>query len=379
MTALLGAQFDTSLEKTALALLPHLRGAFCFVFMDENTLYAARDPQGIRPLVIGRLERGWVVASETAALDIVGASYVREVAPGEMIAIDADGLRSTTFAEPEPKGCVFEYVYLARPDTTIAGREVYESRVEMGRQLAREFPVDADMVMPTPESGTPAAIGYAEESGIPYGMGLVKNAYVGRTFIAPSQTIRQLGIRLKLNPLKPVIKGKRLIVIDDSIVRGNTQRALVRMLREAGAAEVHVRISSPPVRWPCFYGIDFATRAELIANGLVVDEIATSLGADSLGYISEDGMIAATGQPRENLCTACFTGRYPVELPAEDRLGKGLLELQLPVEFGGVDPTTVGTADLGQDESIDLARTNPDGVSPAGGAAVSPARRHTSN
>ena len=379
MTALLGAQFDTSLEKTALALLPHLRGAFCFVFMDENTLYAARDPQGIRPLVIGRLERGWVVASETAALDIVGASYVREVAPGEMIAIDADGLRSTTFAEPEPKGCVFEYVYLARPDTTIAGREVYESRVEMGRQLAREFPVDADMVMPTPESGTPAAIGYAEESGIPYGMGLVKNAYVGRTFIAPSQTIRQLGIRLKLNPLKPVIKGKRLVVIDDSIVRGNTQRALVRMLREAGAAEVHVRISSPPVRWPCFYGIDFATRAELIANGLVVDEIATSLGADSLGYISEDGMIAATGQPRENLCTACFTGRYPVELPAEDRLGKGLLELQLPVEFGGVDPTTVGTADLGQDESIDLARTNPDGVSPAGGAAVSPARRHTSN
>ena len=249
----------------------------------------------------------------------------------------------------------------------------------MGRQLAREFPVDADMVMPTPESGTPAAIGYAEESGIPYGMGLVKNAYVGRTFIAPSQTIRQLGIRLKLNPLKPVIKGKRLVVIDDSIVRGNTQRALVRMLREAGAAEVHVRISSPPVRWPCFYGIDFATRAELIANGLVVDEIATSLGADSLGYISEDGMIAATGQPRENLCTACFTGRYPVELPAEDRLGKGLLELQLPVEFGGVDPTTVGTADLGQDESIDLARTNPDGVSPAGGAAVSPARRHTSN
>ena len=379
MTALLGARFDTSLEKTALALLPHLRGAFCFVFMDENTLYAARDPQGIRPLVIGRLERGWVVASETAALDIVGASYVREVAPGEMIAIDADGLRSTTFAEPEPKGCVFEYVYLARPDTTIAGREVYESRVEMGRQLAREFPVDADMVMPTPESGTPAAIGYAEESGIPYGMGLVKNAYVGRTFIAPSQTIRQLGIRLKLNPLKPVIKGKRLVVIDDSIVRGNTQRALVRMLREAGAAEVHVRISSPPVRWPCFYGIDFATRAELIANGLAVDEIATSLGADSLGYISEDGMIAATGQPRENLCTACFTGRYPVELPAEDRLGKGLLELQLPVEFGGVDPTTVGTADLGQDESIDLARTNPDGVSPAGGAAVSPARRHTSN
>jgi amidophosphoribosyltransferase len=197
-------------------------------------------------------------------------SYVREVEPGEMIIVDEDGLRSQRFAEPTPKGCVFEYVYLARPDTTINGRVVHEARVEMGRALAREHPVEADLVMPTPESGTPAAIGYAQESGIPYGQGLVKNSYVGRTFIAPSQTIRQLGIRLKLNPLKDVIKGKRLVVVDDSIVRGNTQRALVRMLREAGAAEVHVRISSPPVRWPCFYGIDFATRAELIATGLGV-------------------------------------------------------------------------------------------------------------
>lgn len=371
VTTLLGScDPELSLEEAALKVLPQLRGAFCFVFMDENTLYAARDPQGIRPLVIGRLERGWVVASETAALDIVGASFVREVAPGEMIAVDSDGLRSMTFAQPEPKGCVFEYVYLARPDTTIAGREVYESRVEMGRQLAREFPVDADMVMPTPESGTPAAIGYAEESGIPYGMGLVKNAYVGRTFIAPSQTIRQLGIRLKLNPLKPIIKGKRLVVIDDSIVRGNTQRALVRMLREAGAAEVHVRISSPPVRWPCFYGIDFATRAELIANGLNVDEIATSIGADSLGYISAEGMIAATEQAPQNLCSACFTGEYPIELPTSDRLGKNLLELQLPVEFEGVDPTDVGTADL--------VRTSPDGVAATGGGTVSPVNKHTS-
>ncbi|KLO62200.1 amidophosphoribosyltransferase [Dermacoccus sp. PE3] len=367
VTTLLGSHPELSLEETALKVLPQLRGAFCFTFIDENTLYAARDPQGIRPLVIGRLDRGWVVASETAALDIVGASFVREVNPGEMIAIDSDGLRSTMFAKPEPKGCVFEYVYLARPDTTISGREVYESRVEMGRQLAREFPVDADMVMPTPESGTPAAIGYAEESGIPYGMGLVKNAYVGRTFIAPSQTIRQLGIRLKLNPLKPIIKGKRLVVVDDSIVRGNTQRALVRMLREAGALEVHVRISSPPVRWPCFYGIDFATRAELIANGANVEEICTSIGADSLGYISPEGMMAATQQEPENLCSACFTGEYPVELPSSGRLGKDLLELQLPVEFAGADPTDVGTADL--------ARTNPDGVSPlAGGGAVDPSR-----
>ena len=333
VTALLTDDPDRTLEAAALDVLPQLRGAFCFVFMDENTLYAARDPQGIRPLVLGRLERGWVVASETAALDIVGASLIREVEPGELVTIDADGLRTQRFAEADPKGCVFEYVYLARPDTTITGRGVHEARVEMGRRLAREHPVEADLVIPTPESGTPAAIGYAQESGIPYGQGLVKNSYVGRTFIAPSQTIRQLGIRLKLNPLKDVIRGKRLVVVDDSIVRGNTQRALVRMLREAGAAEVHVRISSPPVRWPCFYGIDFATRAELIATGLGVEEVRSSIGADTLGYISEEAMVASTGQPRERLCTACFSGVYPIELPARDRLGKSLFEL--PMEVNG--------------------------------------------
>lgn len=213
----------------------------------------------------------------------------------------------------------------------------------MGRTLAREHPVEADMVMPTPESGTPAAIGFAQESGIPYGQGLVKNSYVGRTFIAPSQTIRQLGIRLKLNPLREVIRGKRLVVVDDSIVRGNTQRALVRMLREAGAAEVHVRISSPPVRWPCFYGIDFATRAELIATGIGVEEVRTSIGADSLGYISEEGMVAATEQPRSALCTACFTGDYPIELPHESRLGKNLFE-PLPLDVEGVSTGVAGGA-----------------------------------
>ncbi|HQH07081.1 MAG TPA: amidophosphoribosyltransferase [Phycicoccus sp.] len=332
VTALLADDPHRSLEEAALDVLPRLRGAFCFVFMNEHTLYAARDPQGIRPLVLGRLDRGWVVASETAALDIVGASLIREIEPGEMLAIDEDGLRSKRFAPKDPKGCVFEYVYLARPDTTINGRGVHESRVEMGRTLAREHPVEADMVMPTPESGTPAAIGYAQESGIPYGQGLVKNAYVGRTFIAPSQTIRQLGIRLKLNPLRDIIKGKRLVVVDDSIVRGNTQRALVRMLREAGAVEVHVRISSPPVRWPCFYGIDFATRAELIATGLEVEEVCRSIGADSLGYISEEGMIAATNQSAERLCTACFTGDYPVALPPQEQLGKDLLELDFAVD-----------------------------------------------
>jgi amidophosphoribosyltransferase len=332
VTALLADDPDRTLEAAAMDVLPRLRGAFCFVFMNEQTLYAARDPQGIRPLVLGRLERGWVVASETAALDIVGASMIREIEPGELLAIDANGLRSRRFAPKDPKGCVFEYVYLARPDTTINGRVVHEARVEMGRTLAREHAVEADLVIPTPESGTPAAIGYAQESGIPYGQGLVKNAYVGRTFIQPSQTIRQLGIRLKLNPLKDVIKGKRLVVVDDSIVRGNTQRALVRMLREAGAVEVHVRISSPPVRWPCFYGIDFATRAELIATGIEVEDVCRSIGADTLGYISEEGMIASTNQSRERLCTACFTGSYPVELPEADKLGKDLLELDLSLD-----------------------------------------------
>ncbi|GAB3776401.1 amidophosphoribosyltransferase [Nocardioides ginsengisegetis] len=329
VTALLAHHPDTSLEQRALEVLPSLRGAFSFVWMNENTLYAARDPQGIRPLVLGRLDRGWVVASEDAALATIGASVVREVEPGEMIVIDENGLRSHTFAEPAPKGCVFEYVYLARPDATISGRSVHESRVEMGRQLAREFPVEADLVIPVPESGTPAAAGYAEESGIPFGQGFVKNAYVGRTFIQPSQTLRQLGIRLKLNALEHMIRGKRIVVVDDSIVRGNTQRAQVRMLREAGALEVHVRISSPPVKWPCFYGIDFATRAELIANGLTPEEIAASVGADTLGYISLDGMIDATKQPSDRLCKACFTGEYPIELPDESMLGKHLLESTL--------------------------------------------------
>jgi amidophosphoribosyltransferase len=325
---------DTGVEESALRLLPRLRGAFSLVFADEQTLYAARDQHGVRPLVLGRLERGWVVASETAALDIIGATMVREVEPGELIAIDAAGMRSSRFAAPEPKGCVFEYVYLARPDTDIAGRNVYLSRVEMGRRLAKEAPVDADLVIATPESGTPAAIGYAEASGIPYGSGLVKNAYVGRTFIQPSQTIRQLGIRLKLNPLKEVIRGKRLVVVDDSIVRGNTQRALVKMLREAGAAEVHIRISSPPVKWPCFFGIDFATRAELIANGMTIEEIGTSLGADSLSYISLDGMIEATTIAKPDLCRACFDGEYPMDLPDPELLGKQLLETELA---GGAD------------------------------------------
>jgi amidophosphoribosyltransferase len=312
-------------ETAAATVLPLAKGAYSLVFMDEQTLYAARDPHGFRPLVLGRLDSGWVVASETAALDIVGARFVREIAPGELVCIDGRGVRSRMFAAPQPSGCLFEYVYLARPDTTISGRGVHATRVEVGRQLAAEHPADADLVIPVPESGTPAAIGFAEASGIPFGQGLVKNSYVGRTFIQPSQTIRERGIKLKLNPLRDVLAGRRIVVVDDSIVRGNTQRALVAMLREAGASEVHVRVASPPVSWPCFYGIDFATRAELIAGHLSPEEICTSIGADSLGYVSLAGLIQATTLPESRLCRACFDGQYPVPVADDDR-GKHVLD-----------------------------------------------------
>ena len=318
-------EVTTSIEQNALRVLPAVRGAFSLVFADARTLYAARDPQGFRPLVLGRLQAGWVVASETAALDIVGATLVREIEPGELISIDERGVRTHRFAVAEPRGCLFEYVYLARPDTSISGRGVHATRVEVGRRLAAEHPVDADLVIPVPESGTPAAIGYAQGSGIPYGQGLVKNSYVGRTFIQPSQSIRQRGIKLKLNPLRDVIAGQRLVVVDDTIVRGNTQRAIVAMLREAGAAEVHVRISSPPVSWPCFFGIDFASRAELIAGSLDVEAIRDSISADSLGFVSLQGLIEATTLPAGQLCHACFDGDYPLPV-AESEQGKYLLE-----------------------------------------------------
>ncbi|MDD7464788.1 MAG: amidophosphoribosyltransferase [Actinomycetaceae bacterium] len=323
MTTLMGSMSGyADLEDLAVAMLPMLAGAFSLVFMDENTLYAARDPNGFRPLVLGKLERGWVVASETAALDIVDATFVREVEPGELLIINEDGVRSRIFSQPTPHVCAFEYVYLARPDTQISGRRINSVRNAMGCRLAIEHAIDADIVISTPDSGTPAAIGYAQESGIPYAQGLVKNAYVGRTFIRPTQAMRQLGIRLKLNPLREVIEGKRIVVVDDSIVRGNTQRQIVKMLKHAGAAEVHVRISSPPVAWPCFFGIDFPTRGELIANALDTDAIRDSLGADSLGYLSLHGMYAAIGLEPGNLCTACFTGEYPVPVDLREQRGQ---------------------------------------------------------
>ncbi len=327
LAELLASNIDVSLDEALVRTCRALRGAFSFVVMDESTIYAARDAHGVRPLVVGRLPRGgFVIASETAALDIVGAHLVRDVEPGEIVAVDERGLRSRRFAEPTPSLCLFEYVYVARPDHRFTETTVYAARRRMGAMLAGEAPVDADLVIPVPECGTAAASGYAEASGIPYAEGLVKNRYVGRTFIQPSPSLRELGIRLKLNPLRDVIAGQRLVVVDDSIVRGNTSRQLVAMLREAGAAEVHLRITSPPVRNPCFYGIDMATRAELIGSDLTIDEIRDFVGAESLAYLSLDALIATTRRPADSLCRACFDGHYPIPVPGEQaESGKDVL------------------------------------------------------
>jgi amidophosphoribosyltransferase len=326
ITALL-AQHGGSLEEALLDTLPKLKGAFSLVVMDEKTMFGLRDPHGVRPLSIGRLSTGgWVLASETSAFDIVGAAFVRDVEPGEMVVIDESGLRSVIYAQPTPKLCIFEYVYLARPDSVLQGKTVHDVRREMGRLLAAESPVEADLVIGVPDTGPVAAAGYAEASGIPYGEGLVKNRYVGRTFIQPTQTIRQLGIRLKLNPLRSAVKGKRLVVVDDSIVRGNTTKHLVHMLREAGATEVHLAITSPPIRWPCFYGIDFATRSELIASDLEVEEIRSFVGADSLAYLSLPALVRSTAQAGEAFCHACFDGIYPIPVPLETADPKFVLE-----------------------------------------------------
>ena len=334
LTTALAADADVSLEQALVDTCAKLEGAYSLVVMDDTTIYGVRGPHGIRPLVIGRLPRGgYVFASETSALDIVGAHVVREVEPGEVVAVDEHGLRSRRFARPTPHGCVFEYVYLARPDHRFGETSVYAARRRMGEALASEAPVDADLVIPVPDSGTAAASGYAAATGIPYAEGLSKNRYVGRTFIEPSQSLRELGIRLKLNPMRDVLEGQRLVVVDDSIVRGNTSRQLVRMLRESGAAEVHLRITSPPVRHPCFYGIDMATRAELVASGLSIEEIREFVGADSLAYLSLDGLVASTKREKSALCRACFDGEYPIPVPGE----RGTRGTQLPLAFASTD------------------------------------------
>jgi amidophosphoribosyltransferase len=310
-----------TLEDAIAASLSKVMGAFSLVFLTKDALVAARDPWGFRPLVIGKLEGATIVASETCALDLIDAEYVREVAPGELIVIDRDGLRSFHPFPPEPvRQCVFEHIYFARPDSEVFGRNVLGTRQRLGRQLAREAPADADIVVPVPDSGMGAALGYSEESGLPFQWGLIRNHYVGRTFIEPKQSIRSFGVKIKLNPVRSVLEGKRVVLIDDSIVRGTTSRKIVGMVREAGAREVHMRISSPPTTGPCYYGIDTPLKTELIASSHSTEEIRQSIGADSLAYLTHDGLLAAIGDAKgDRHCTACFSGRYPVAVSqAED-------------------------------------------------------------
>ena len=298
--------------------LSKVAGAYTLLFLTPRALLGVRDPMGFRPLVVGRLKGSYCLASETTALDLIEAEYIREVEPGEMVILDGDGLRSQPlFPDQRPPQrlgrCVFEHIYFARPDSVLFGRSVYTVRQALGRRLAEECPAEADLVVPVPDSGVPAAIGYAERSGVPFAMGLVRSHYVGRTFIEPQQSIRHFGVKLKLNALKDVLRGQRVVVVDDSVVRGTTSRKIVKMIRDAGASEVHLRISSPPTAWPCYYGIDTPTRQELIAASHRVDEIATYVTADSLGYLSLEGVYAAVGDARSGYCDACFSGEYLIQ------------------------------------------------------------------
>lgn len=312
-----GRSDGRELERAAAAALPMFEGAFSIVMMDQGHLIGARDPHGYRPLCLGALpEGGWVLASETAALDIVGARFIRDIEPGELVIIDAGGVRSKTpFASTDRRLCIFEFVYFARPDSNLYGQNVHGARQRMGRTLAREAPAEADIVVPVPESGIPAAQGFSAESGLPYADGLVKNRYIGRTFIEPTQLLRDRGIRLKLNPIPENLEGQRIVLVDDSIVRGSTTRQLVKMMREAGAAEVHLRISSPPYRWPCHYGMDTADRSKLLAASLDVDEIREYLNADSLAYLSLPGLEQSAGGSDLGFCSACLSGQYPTPVP----------------------------------------------------------------
>ena len=298
------------------AALPQIEGAFTLAVMDRNHLIGVRDPYGFRPLSLGHYESGWVIASETAALDIIGATFIRDVEPGEMVVIDDSGLKSVfPFTQREPRMCLFEFVYFARPDSSLYGQNVHAARRRMGERLANQAPAEADVVVPVPESGIPAAQGYASGVGLPYSDGLVKNRYVGRTFIEPAQSMRDQGVRMKLNPMPGELRGRRVVLVDDSIVRGSTTKQLVQLVRNAGAVEVHLRISSPPYRWPCFYGMDTSDRSTLLAAGRSVDEIQTYLNVDSLAYLELDSLIEATLAPQNGFCTACLSGEYPTKVP----------------------------------------------------------------
>ena len=313
-----------------------LQGAYSLVIMTKDKLIGVRDPMGVRPLCLGTIDGGWVIASESCALGHVGAQFIREIEPSEIVVINKSGVRSFTEDSPRKALCIFEYIYFARPDSVIQGKLLYPARQAMGKILAQEYPVDADLVMGVPDSATAAGIGYAVASGIPYCEGLIKNRYVGRTFIEPDQRLRDLGVKLKFNPLAETIVGKRLIVVDDSIVRGTTTPKVVAMLKKAGAKEVHLRICSPPIRHPCFFGVDMATRWELIAAQKTISEIRETIGADSLGYISINGLIEAVGLPKDMFCLACFTGDYPIPVQLEmDKLALEVIPSGSLSELGG--------------------------------------------
>jgi amidophosphoribosyltransferase len=313
-----------------------LQGAYSLVILTKDKLMGVRDPMGVRPLCLGTIDGGWVIASESCALGHVGAQFIREIEPGEIVVINKNGVRSFTEESTRKALCIFEYIYFARPDSVIQGKLLYSARQAMGKILAREYPVDADLVMGVPDSATAAGIGYAVASGIPYCEGLIKNRYVGRTFIEPDQRLRDLGVKLKFNPLAETIVGKRLIVVDDSIVRGTTTPKVVAMLKRAGAKEVHLRICSPPIRHPCFFGVDMATRWELIAAQKTIPEIKEAIGADSLGYISIEGLIESVGLPKDMFCLACFTGDYPIPVQLEmDKLALEVIPSGSLSELGG--------------------------------------------
>ncbi|HTP05620.1 MAG TPA: amidophosphoribosyltransferase [Nitrospirota bacterium] len=306
--------------------LGHVQGSYSLLLITENELIAVRDPNGFRPLSLAELDGAYVVASETCAFDLIEATYIREIAPGEMVVINSKGIHSSfPFKKADPSHCIFEFIYFARPDSMVFGQNVYSIRKEFGRQLARETNIAADVVIPVPDSGVPAALGYAEEAGIPFDTGLIRNHYVGRTFIEPRQSIRHFGVKIKLNPVRDALKGKRVVVVDDSIVRGTTSKKIIKMIRNAGATEIHMRISSPPTSYPCFYGIDTPTRQELIASSHSIEEIRKYITADTLGYISMDG-IQKVVPYRMNYCAACFDGAYPVPFPGEKMLQLGLFD-----------------------------------------------------